>query len=210
MTRLISQTSPVDPAALLSLQPGRIVELAGPAGMGLTRLGLHMLAAPSTASPVVATDVRGWLSPRAAWEAGVERERLVVVRCPDRRLWPQVMAALCEGVRAVYAEVPVGVPERDLRRLAALARARDTALALRPLREPLPAGVTHLRVQAVGVSWEGGDGGHGRLAGRRLTVEASGRGVAGMTRRFEVEDDGARGVRVVPGLAAPAAGRAAG
>lgn len=210
MTGPITQISPAEPATLLSLQPGRVVELAGPAGMGLTRLGLHMLVEPSSVAPVVAADVRGWLSPRAAWEVGVDRDRLVVVRCPEPRLWPQVMAALCEGVRAIYAELPAGVSERDLRRLTALARARGTALALRPLRGSLPSGTVHLRLQAVEVRWEGSDRGHGRLERRRLVLEASGRGAAGMVRRIEVEDDGESGVRVVPGLAVATPGRAAG
>jgi hypothetical protein len=210
MTRLISRMSPAEPATLLSLQPGRIVELAGSAGMGLTRLGLHMLAGPSAVAPVVALDARGWLAPRAAWEVGVERERLVVVRCPDPRRWPGVMAAVCEGVRAVYAEVPAGVSDRDLRRLAALGRARDVAMALRPLRGELPDGVSHLRLRATEVRWEGADRGHGRLGRRTLVLEASGRGVAGIDRHLEVEDDGARGVRVVSGLAAATRGRATG
>jgi hypothetical protein len=194
----------------LALQPGRPVELSGPPGLGLTRLGLHLLALPSTVTTVVALDARGWLAPRAAWEVGVERERLVLVHCPDPRHWARVMAALCEGVRAVYAEVPAGVGDRDLRRLAALGRARGVALALRPLGGTLPGGVAHLRLRAMEVRWEGPDRGHGRLGRRLLVLEASGRGVAGIDRRVEVEDDGARGMRVVSGLAVAARGRATG
>lgn len=195
---------------LLTLSPGRPVELTGPAGFGLTRLGYQMLAEPSRVAPVAALDVRGWMSPLAAWEAGVERERLVVVRCADDGLWLRVVAALAEGVGAVLAEVPRTVGERDLRRLAALARARGTRIALRPLAGELASGVAHLRLRAVAVHWEGAEGGHGRLVRRRLVLEASGKGVAGTTRRIEVEDDGADAVRVVPGLAAPTAGRAVG
>ena len=104
----------------LSLQPGRPVELSGPVGFGMTRLGYHMLAAPSRVAPVVAIDVRGWMSPLAAGETGVVLDHLVIVRCADASVWPRVAAAVFEGVSAVYAEVPTGVPDRDLQRLAAL------------------------------------------------------------------------------------------
>lgn len=160
----------------LALSPGKIVGLEGPAGWGLTRLGLSLLAAPSQVGTVVTIDARGgWLSPLAAWEVGVKPGRLVVVRCADRRLWGQVTAAILEGVAAVYAEVPAGVGEHELRRLAALTRARKAGLALRPLRGQLPAGITHLRINGRGVSWEGADQGHGRLLERRLALEVSGK-----------------------------------
>lgn len=197
-------------ADLLTLEPGRPVELAGPPGFGLTRLGYRMLVEPSRTSTVVALDVRGWIFPPALWEAGVERDRLVVVRCDRPSEWPRVAAALFEGVPAVFAEIPEGVSERDLRRLGALARARGVRLALRPLRGSLPAGIVHLRLRAVEVHWSGPEAGHGRLGARRLVLEASGRGVSGMTRRIEVEDEGANVVRVVSGVVARPAGRAAG
>ncbi len=193
---------------LLTLQPGRIVELSGVAGMGLTRLGYRMLAERSREAPVVALDVRGWMSPGAAWEAGVERRNLVVVRCPDPRLWPQVVSALCEGVSAVYAEVPSGVRDQDLRRLAALIRARQVRAVFRPLRGDLAGGIVHLRVRALGVSWDGVERGHGHLKGRRLVTEISGKGASGMTRRIELEDAGEDVVRVVSGVAAETTGRA--
>ncbi len=195
---------------LLALQPGRIVELEGPAGFGLTRLGYRMLADPSRRAPVVALDVRGWMSPLAAWEAGVERDRLVVVRCPEPRSWVQVAAALCEGVKAVFAEVPAGVRDSDIRKLAALARARSVRMALRPLKGGLTTGVSYLRLRSVEVAWTGPEAGRGRLTGRRLVLEASGKGMAGMTRLIEVEEEGENTLRVVSGLVAGEAGRAAG
>lgn len=193
-------------ADLLSLTPGRPVELGGPAGFGLTRLGYRMLAEPSGKVPVVVVDVRGWASPRAAWETGVRPDHLTVVRCPDPRMWPRVVAALCEGVQTIYAEVPRGLREQDLRRLTGLIRARQVAIGLRPLGEGLPPGLAHLRFRPLEVHWEGSDRGHGRLRTRRLILEASGRGVAGINRIIEIEDDGANVVRVVTGLAV---GRAA-
>jgi hypothetical protein len=181
----------------LQLQAGRITELVGLPGAGLTRLGLRLLAGPSKGSPVVVMDTRGWISPEAAWETGVVAERLIVVRCDDPGLWPKTAAALLQGVRAVYAEVPARVGDGDLRRLAALARTRRVAVALRSMGRGLPGGVAHLRLRALGVTWEGADRGHGRLKRRRLVLEASGKGSAGITRRLEVEDEGTDAVRVV-------------
>jgi hypothetical protein len=182
---------------LLRLRPGRITELLGVPGTGLTRLGLRLLAESSRIAPVVALDTRGWISPEAAWEVGVIPESLVIVRCDEARIWPKVAAALLEGVRAVYAEVPPGIRDQDLRRLAALARARKVEVAMRPMGQGLPSGVAHLRLRALGVTWEGADQGHGRLGRRRLVLEASGKGASGVTRRFEVEDEDSNIVRVV-------------
>lgn len=195
----------------LQLRPGHVTELLGIPGTGLTRLGLRLLAGPSQTTPVVALDTRGWISPAAAWETGVVPESLVIVRCDDPGIWPKVAAALLEGVHALYAEVPAGAREQDLRRLAALARARKAAVAMRPMgNRGLPGGVAHLRLRALGVTWEGADRGHGRLGRRRLMLEASGKGASGMTRRFEVEDEGTDVVRVVSDVVVGEARRAVG
>lgn len=195
----------------LQLRPGHVTELLGIPGTGLTRLGLRLLAGHSQTTPVVALDTRGWISPAAAWETGVVPESLVIVRCDDPGIWPKVAAALLEGVNALYAEVPAGAREQDLRRLAALARARKAAVAMRPMgNRGLPGGVAHLRLRALGVTWEGADRGHGRLGRRRLMLEASGKGASGMTRRFEVEDEGTDVVRVVSDVVVGEARRAVG
>lgn len=199
-----SRSGEVSPglSGLLALQPGRITEVSGLTGMGMTRLGLGLLAAPSRRSTVVALDVKGWLSPLAAWEVGVDPVQFVIVRCSDPRQWTQVAAALIEGVPAMYAEVPATVRPEDLRRLAALARARRSGVALRPLGEGLPPGVAHLRLRATEVRWDGTDGGHGQLRRRHLVVEVSGRGVAGITRKIEMVDDGTDLMRVVSRMGA--------
>jgi len=187
-----------------------VTELLGLPGTGLTRLGLRLLAGPSQTAPVVALDTRGWISPEAAWETGVVPESFVIVRCDQPGIWPKVTAALLEGVRALYAEVPAGAKEQDLRRLAALARARKVAVAMRPIGRGLPSGVAHLRLRALGVTWEGADQGHGQLGRRRLMLEASGKGASGMTQRFEVEDEGSDVVRVVSDVVVGEARRAVG
>ncbi|HEY5889884.1 MAG TPA: hypothetical protein VIW94_04170 [Acidimicrobiia bacterium] len=195
---------------LLTLQPGRITELVGDSGSGLTRLGLSLLAGPSQTGPVVVVDTRGWISPEAAWETGVVAESLVIVRCNELALWSKVTAALLEGVPALYAEVPRGIKDQDLRRLAALARARKAMAVFRSMGPGLPSGVSHLRLRAIGVTWEGADRGHGKLKGRRLLMEASGRGVAGISRQLEVEDEGTNTLRVVSDVVVDPARRAAG
>lgn len=195
---------------VLRAQPGRILALEGPTGLGLTRVGLSLLAPIAERVPVVAVDVRGWLCPLAAWEVGVRADRFLVVRCDDRLAWPRVVSALLDGIQGVYAEVPPRTPDGLLRRIAALARTRDAALVLRPIEGSLPSGLAYLRARAVEVTWKGPEDGHGRLEGRRIRMEISGKGASGMVREIEVEDDGANVVRVVSELATPATRRAAG
>ena len=194
----------------IAAEPGRVLGLVGPPGSGLTRLALSLLAGPARTGMVAVVDVRGWLCPVAAWEVGITPERLVVVRCPDRSAWLRVTAALVEGFPAVYAEVPGGISDADLRRLGALSRARRSALVLRPIGGDLPAGVLHLRVESDAVSWRGVDRGHGSLLQRHLTLRVSGKGARGIEQIVEMEDDGSHTLRVVPGLAASPSGRAAG
>ena len=200
----------VAPTDLLSLQPGRVTGLIGHPGFGLTRLGLTMLASREQLGTVAYLDVRGWLSPPAAWEAGVSPERLVVVRCDDPVRWARVAAHLLEGVSAVYAEVPARIKPAQLHKLTALARNRKTPLVMRPIQGDLPNGMAHLRLEARRVIWDGTERGHGRLTNRRLVFEASGKAMRGMARLIEVEDDGTNAMRLVPGLAATPSGRATG
>ncbi len=190
------------------LVPGQVVGLLGAPGFGLTRIGLRMLA--GTRGWLACVDVRGWLCPAAAWEAGVPAERLVVVRCSDTQQWAQVTAALVEGMGAVYAEVPAGVAPQMLRRLGALARARSTSLLLRPVQGELPNGITYTRLEAQEVSWHGAEEGHGRLMSRRVQLLASGKGTGGIQQLIEVEDDGTDVVRVVSRMAVAMPERAAG
>jgi hypothetical protein len=169
-----------------------------------------MLADHAGPGPVVYLDARGWLCPTAAWEVGMDPASLVIVRSHDPVSWAQAAAILVEGVGAIYAEVPHGVKERQLRSLAALARRRRLPLLLRPLRGHLPPGVVHLHLVAQSVEWYGTETGHGRLQHRRLVLQASGKAVQGRTLLVELEDHGTDVVRLVPGLAAASPGRAVG
>lgn len=196
-------------AGLLDLVPGRTVGLHGDPGSGLTRLGLSLLVEASLLVPVAVVDTRGWLSPLAAWEVGIRPERLVIVR-PDHTTWARVIGSLMDGMGGVYAEVPRGIPEAVLRRVAALARKQRVGLVLRPLHGHLPVGVAHLTMEAMGIEWEGTGRGHGHIRRRSLRVTASGKAAAGTERTIEIEDDGTDTLRVVGRLAPLASRRPAG
>ena len=53
----VADVSPGVPGSLLAVEPGRPVELVGGAGLGLTRVGLGLLAAALTRRPLVAVDL---------------------------------------------------------------------------------------------------------------------------------------------------------
>jgi hypothetical protein len=173
-------------------------------------MGLVMLARHAGEGSVAYLDVRGWLSPLAAWEVGIPPDRLVIARCSDGVHWGRAAAALLEGTRAVYAEVPGGVRDAVIRRLGALARSRRTPLVLRSLTGSLPAGIAHLVLEVRQVMWEGAERGHGRLQLRRSVVVASGKAMRGMSRTIEVEDDGTHALRLVSGMGVAEVGRVAG
>jgi len=190
--------------------PGRVAVLSGDPGLGMTRLGLAMLSRYARTGTVAYLDTRGWLSPVAAWESGIEPDGLVIARCSEITRWGRAAAALLDGAAAVFAEVPPGVGDAAIRRLAALARNRGTVLLLRPLDRRLPSGIAHLTIEAIAATWSGTDRGHGRIERRRIRFVASGKAMRGMSRTIEMEDDGSHTLRVVPGVAAPAAGGVAG
>ena len=188
----------IDGESPFALAPGQVAGLSGLPGSGLTRLGLSLIAPYATTGTVAFLDVRGWVSPQAAWEMGIEPERFVVVRNGDIVSWGRIVATLLDGVHGVYAEVPPGVRDVALRKLVAKARAKRTPLVLRPLNGVLPSGIAHLHLAAKEVRWNGTDSGHGRLTTRRTLFEASGKFTRGMERTIEIEDDGTNDMRVLP------------
>jgi hypothetical protein len=192
--------------SVLSLAPGQIAGLSGIPGSGLTRIGMSLLAPYAARGPLVYVDVRGWASPMAAWEMGIEPERLVVVRSSDIVSWSRIVATLLDGVCGVYAEVPTGLRDQSLYKLAAKARAKRTPLVLRPVSGKLPSGIAHLNLEAGEVQWEGTGAGHGNLTNRRTLLVASGKATRGMVRTIEVEDDGTNDLRVVSHMGAQATG----
>lgn len=195
---------------LLSLAPGQIAGLSGLPGSGLTRIGLSLLAPYASRGTLVYLDVRGWASPAAAWELGIEPDQFVVVRSSDVVSWGRIVATLLDGVPSVYAEVPRGMPDRALYKLAAKARAQRTALVLRPITGQLPSGVAHLNLVAREVVWEGTEAGHGSLKHRRTILAVSGRATRGMERTIEIEDNGTNDLRVVSDMGAQTTGEVVG
>ena len=184
----------------LGIEPGQIVGLSGLPGSGMTRLGMAFLAPYATRGQLAYLDVRGWANPAAAWEMGIPPERLVVIRSGDVVTWGRIVATLLSGVRGVFAEVPAGVRDGMLRKLAAKARAQRTPLVLRPVAGTLPSGVANLRLEARSVVWDGTDAGHGQLTRRRAVFDATGKAMRGMQRTIEVEDDGTDDLHLVPDL----------
>lgn len=187
-----------DDQASFILEPGQIAGLTGVPGSGLTRVGLSLLLPYASLGHVAYLDVRGWANPAAAWEMGIQPDRLVVVRTGDLIAWSRIVATLLTGMKGVYAEVPHGVRDSVLRKLAAKARTSRTPLVLRPVGGEIPGGVAHLRLEAKEINWDGVDRGHGQLTTRRSVLDASGKWARGMQRTIEIEDDGTNDLRVVP------------
>ena len=196
-TSTFEYRDPEEMSNVLSLAPGQIAGLTGIPGSGLTRIGMSLLAPHAAHGPLVYLDVRGWASPMAAWEMGIEPKRLVVVRSSDIVSWSRIIATLLDGVRGVYAEVPTGLQDQSLYKLAAKARAKRTPLELRPVSGRLPSGIAHLNLEASEVLWEGFSGNCFEFSNRRTRFVASGKATRGMTRTIEVEDDGTNDLRVV-------------
>ena len=160
------------------VQRGSTVAVDGPPGSGSTTVALTLAAAATSAGEWAAVvDPRLARSgARAAAEAGVELERLAVVRRvpPDR--WGAVVAALLDGITVVVAAVPPHVRLGDARRLVARARERGAVLVAFGAW-PVEAAV---RVHTGPSAWRGLGAGTGLLEARDLNVhvEAKGRGYA--------------------------------
>jgi hypothetical protein len=159
------------------VQRGSTVAVGGLLGSGSTTVALTFAAAATAAGEWAAVvDPYGTLGARAAVEAGVELDRLAVVRRvpPDR--WGSVVAALLDGITVVVAAVPPRVRLGDARRLVARARERGAVLVAFGAW-PVEAAV---RVHTGPSQWRGLGPGLGLLDSRDLNVrvEAKGRGFA--------------------------------
>lgn len=158
---------------------GALVEVTGPVGSGATSLLLSLLAPVAKEGPVAYLDVRGVVSPVAAAEAGCALERLAFVRAPHPDGWAKALAYLLDGVRAVAAEVPRGVPAAALRALAGRARSRSRFVALAPMGWKLPEGLVAGRLTLGPPRWAGALRGRGHLTTRLVSVHLEGKLAAG-------------------------------
>jgi hypothetical protein len=120
----------------------------------------------------------------AAAEIGVNTGQLALVPDPGPD-WPQVVAALIDGVDMVAVQVPVPVSDATIRSLQA--RAREKGCVLVPTTRWPAANVT---LQVTGRRWEGLGQGNGRLRRQHLEVTASGRGAAARPRTATVTVSG--------------------
>lgn len=168
---------------------------ARPGVAGATSLALALAAGASQAGSWVAAVGLGSLGLVAAAEMGVGFERLALVADPGRRWkgWASVVAALVDGFDVVLvgggrhgdgARSRGGLPPADARRLVARVRERGTVLVV--VGGDLPGQRSPLRLTVASSRWEGLGAGWGHLRGRRVTVEAGGRGASARGRRGEL------------------------
>lgn len=151
-----------------------------PAGRGATTLVLAVLAEASAAGAWCAVVGLPWLGLVAADELGVAVERLALVPNPGSG-WPDVLAALIDGVDVVVVAPPSAVPTTLASRLTARARQRGVAL-LSVGRWP----GAELTLEPVSGRWHGLGQGRGRLRHREIDVVAYGRGAAAAARRVRL------------------------
>jgi len=112
-----------------------ILELSGPASCGKLGIALLWLAAASRGGLVAVVDLEGSFYPPAAAASGLDLERLVVVRPPDRRAAAETVSLLVSSAGFDAVLWPVAWKDRprglDSVRLSTLAaRAQTTLLAL--------------------------------------------------------------------------------
>jgi len=175
--------------AIAGLLPGGVLPSGGVlAVLGSTSLLLGLLGAASQEGAWVAFVGAPALGMLAAADAGLELERVAIVREPGPDA-PTVVAALLDGVDVVVLGPEVRLLDSDRRRLAARARERGAVLAS---TTPWPGAYASL--DARGGSWSGADQGAGWLRRRTLSVLRTGRGAAARPVEIDVE---------VPVVAAP-------
>jgi hypothetical protein len=161
------------------MQRGSTISVDGSPGSGATTVALTLAAAATGAGEWAAiVDPGGTLGGRAAVTAGVELERLAVVRrvAPDR--WAAVVAALLDGITVVVAAVPPHLRLGDARRLVARARERKSVLVAFGAW-PVEAA---LRVHTGRCAWSGLGPGTGLLDTRDLHIEVEGKGARKLAR----------------------------
>jgi hypothetical protein len=177
--------------------------VAAPGVTGATSLALALASGASQAGSWVAAVGLGSLGLVAAAEMGVAFQRLVLVADPgrDRDGWASVIAALVDGFDVVLVAARPLRPA-DARRL--VARVRERGAVLVAVGGDLPGQCSPLQLAVTASRWEGLGEGWGHLRGRRVMVEAGGRGEAARGRRAELwlpDPDGA--VTVVESVAEP-------
>jgi hypothetical protein len=174
-------------------RPGSVAtpELAAGAS---TSLLLGLLAGPSQAGLWCGVAGLPGLGIEAAAGYGIDLRRLVLVPSPGPR-WLEVVGALVDVLDVIVVHPPGPAPDAQTRRLAARLRERGAVLIVSGAagRTGGARGERNLawpgcEVQFAVTSsrWSGLGEGHGHLTERRVTVEATGRGVGWRTRTADL------------------------
>jgi len=146
---------------------GAVLRLDDPGALGLA------LVAGATAGDdwcaVVGMPEFGVL---AAAGMGADLDRLLLVEAPGRQ-WPEVVAALADGVRFILLRPGERPAPAMARRLNAVVRRHDCVLAVSG--DHAWEGAT-LTLRVSDGAWSGLGDGHGHLRGRRAQVTAYARG----------------------------------
>ncbi|MBB6032729.1 hypothetical protein [Phytomonospora endophytica] len=157
------------------LRRGAVVGVAAGAAPGMTTLLLALLAGPSAAGSWCGiVGGGGELSALAIAEAGVDASRLPLVPDPGAK-WPEVTAALLDGLDVVAVHVPQGLTPQMSRRLSARARKHKAVLVPYGADPDRLAGADVV-LRVVGGEWRGLGSGRGRLRERDLVVSSRVRG----------------------------------
>ncbi|SDS30451.1 hypothetical protein [Jiangella sp. DSM 45060] len=143
---------------------------------GMGALPLALLAGATAAGAWTAVVGLSEFGVLAASGLGADLGRVVVVEEPGAQ-WAEVVAVLLTSVEVVVVRPPVQVGGQLSRRLVALARRHGTALVCVGDWE---GAQTRLRVASS--LWVGPEHGRGHLRGRRVKVEAYGRGAGARPR----------------------------
>ncbi len=162
------------PPPLCDMLPGRGLRRGSTVAVrGSASMLFAMLAAATRAGCWCAVVGMPNLGLVAADELNVDLERLALVPNPGPD-WPEVVAALLDGIDLVVVGAPTATAPVPARGLSARARQRGSVLVGvgEWPRAELTIGADH------GV-WHGLESGRGRLRCRSLTVTVSGRGAAG-------------------------------
>lgn len=173
------------------MQRGWFVKMQGTGSVRALSWGL--LARASQAGGWVAVvDVCG-ISLSAAHELGVAIERVLVIECPDRTQWSNVIASLIGAVDVIVFGTPQHrVTPSEVRRMVSRARERGSILfelddhrgqgQTLGRKSGIDAGVHDIEFTTSPVAWNGLGEGYGYVAERRMKVEVAGRRIGGCSR----------------------------
>lgn len=186
------------------LPRGGVVSLAG---TGTTSLLFTLLAGPG--NPWSALVGLPYLGLQAAAELGVDLSRVVLIPDPGVDVL-QILSVLADGVELLVVRAPNGPIASPARLRVLQGRLRQRGSVL------ISVGAwpgADLSLQVAIDSWRGIGAGHGRLTGRELLIQLSGRGSAGRRRELRLllaADAADRSGRVTVSVADREADRALG